>query len=174
MGQQPIRLNLKSMFLVLVVLVVLIIFGMGLIGNGDPLWFWASFNEQPERIVVYRNGCSVELISGQPGFAELTQAVNQELPQYEGFSNNYGLSLDSLQNYRSKERAVELFYPKPVTIHSPYGFGHPDMLLIPLSGGFGDTRSVFGGLEGQYWAGALRLKSVDAIQRAAEAVPCKQ
>ncbi len=173
MGQQPVRVNLKSMFLVVIVFVLLVIFGIGMFGNGDPLWFWASFNDEPERIIVYQSGCSVELISGQPAFAELTRALNQELPSYEGYSNNYGLSTDSLQDYRNRQQAVEVFYPRPVTIHSPYSFGHPDSLFIPLSGGFVDTRSVFGGHGGDYWAGALRLKSVQTIQSAAKTIPCK-
>ncbi len=173
MGQQPVRVNLKSMFLVVIAFILLVIFGVGMFGNGDPLWFWASFNEEPERIIVYRSGCSVELISGQPAFAELTRALNQELPSYEGYSNNYGLSADSLNQYREQERAVEVYYPKSITIHSPYGFGHPDSLFIPLSSYFGETRSVFGGHEGEYWAGALRLKSTATIQSAATAVPCQ-
>ncbi len=174
MGQEPVRVNLKSMFLVLIVVAVLAIFGVGAIGNGDPLWFWPNLNEEPERIVIYRNGCTVELISGQPGFAELTRALNENLPQYEGYSNSYGFSIDSLNRYRQKEYALEIFYPEPITIHSPYGFGHPDSLMIPLSSDFAETRSIFGGHNGDYWAGALRLKSIAAIQGAANAIPCQK
>jgi len=172
MAQDTVQVNLRGLFLALIVVIVLIVFSVGALANGDPLWFQSSFNEVPQKIVVYPGGCRVELSKGQPGFDELTAAINQTLPEYEGFNSTFGISPDSLKEYREKERALEVFYAKPVTIHAPYRFGHPDTLFIPLSSYFADTRSVFGGIAGDYWAGALRLKSLEAIQRAADQVSC--
>lgn len=172
MAQDTVQVNLKGLFGVLIVVIVLIVLGIGAVANGDPFWFLPGFNEVPQRIVVYQNGCRAELSQGQPGFDELTAAINQTLPQYQGFNSTTGISPESLKDYREKERAVEIFYGKPVTIHAPFSFGHPETIFIPLSGYFVDTRSVFGGKAGDYWAGALRLKSLDLVQRAVEAIRC--
>ncbi len=160
------------MFLALIVVIVSIIFSVGALANDDPLWFLPIFNDKPQRIVVYQDGCRTELIPGQPGFDELTAAINQTLPQYDGFNATFGMSVESAKETREKQRAVEIFYAKPVTIHTPYRFGHPDSIFIPLSGYFADAYSVFGGRAGEYWAGALRLKSIEPIQRAAAAIRC--
>lgn len=151
-----------------------IVFGFGALGNDDPLWFYPSFTEIPRTITVYQSGCVVELLEGQSGFDGLTQAVNQSLVQIDGLYGTYGLSVESLENYRAHEGAVEISYGKPVTIHTPYRFGHPDILFIPLSGAMGEARAVFGGVGDSYWASALRLKSNTAIQRAAELILCVQ
>jgi len=172
MAQDTVQVNLRGLLFALVVVIALIVLGVGALTNGDPLWFLPFFNDVPQRIVVYQNGCRVELNDGQPGFDQLTAAINQTLPQYDGFNSTTGISLGSLTDYREKERAVEVFYAKPVTIHAPYRFGHPETLFIPLSGYLADSRSVFGGKAGDYWAGALRLKSIEPIQRAAETVHC--
>jgi hypothetical protein len=172
MASDTVQVNLRGLFFALLVVIVLIIFGIGTLTNGDPLWFLPIFDETPQQIVVYTGGCSVTLSNGQPGFDELTNAVNQTLPQVEGFNSTFGVSLDSLKEYRQKERMLEIFYAKPVTVHAPYRFGHPDTILIPLSGYLAETRSVFGGKAGDYWAGALRLKTVEPIQRTAASIPC--
>ena len=172
MAQDKVQVNLRGMFFALLVVIILIIFGIGTLTNADPLWFLPVFNEVPQRIVVYQGGCRAQVMKGQFGFDEITSAINQSLPQYEGFNGAFGVSADSLKDLREKERALEVFYAKPVTIHAPYRFGHPEALLIPLSGYFAEGRSVFGGKSGDYWAGALRLKSIELIQRAADLVSC--
>ena len=172
MAQDTVQVNLRGLFLALIVVIVLIVFSVGALANGDPLWLLPVFTDVPEQIVVYQGGCRVELSKGQPGFDELTAAINQTLPEYEGFNSTFGISPDSLKEYREKERALEIFYAKPVTIHTPYRFGHPEAIFIPLSSYFADARSIFGGNGGDYWAGALRLKSIEPIQRAAAAIRC--
>ena len=172
MAQDTVQVNLRGLLFALIVVIALIVFGVGALTNGDPFWFLPVFNQVPQRIVLYQNGCRVELNNGQPGFDQLTAAINQTLPQYDGFNSTTGISPESVKDYREKERAVEVFYAKPVTIHAPYRFGHPETIFIPLSSYFADSRSVFGGKAGDYWAGALRLKSLEPIQRAAETIRC--
>lgn len=172
MAGDTVRINLKTLFFSLIAFIVIVIFSIGAITNGDPLWFLPIFNATPARITIYREGCVRTLSPGQPEFDNLTQVINQSLTQVEGFSNSFGLSSDSLKDYRDQQRAVEIYYTEDVTIHTGYRFGHPDSLFIPLDSYFGETRSVFGGHKGDYWAGALRLKSNDTLQRAVESVPC--
>jgi len=172
MPQDTVQVNLKGLFFALIVVIALIVFGIGALTNGDPFWFLPVFDETPKQIIVYNGSCSVKLVEGQVGFAPLNTAIQQSLVQYEGFNSTTGLSPESLVEYHTTEQAVEAMYAKPVTIHTPYRFGHPDMLFIPLSGYLADARSVFGGKSPDYWAGALRLKTLEPIQRAAEQIGC--
>ncbi len=158
------------------VLIAASIFGamvlcVGSLANDDPLWFLPLFNEAPTRIRVNRVDCQLEVTDAHPEFESLLQAINAAISQIDGY-DPFGLSPATLQAYREQERSVELFFPKRVTIHTNYRFGHPDTILIPLSGPFAETRSLFGGYAGDYWAGALRLKSISGIQRAVEPIPC--
>lgn len=172
MAGDSVRINLKSLLFSLIAFIVIVIFSIGAITNGDPLWFLPFFDATPARITIYRDGCVRTLSPGQPGFDNLTQVINQSLSQIEGYSNSFGLSSESLQDYRDKQRALEVQYAQDVTIHTGYRFGHPDSLFIPLDSYFGDTRSVFGGHNGDYWAGALRLKSNATLQGTVESIPC--
>lgn len=172
MTSEQLHVNLRSLFVTLALFIVAVIFGAGMLANGDPLWFLPLFDETPMRIVVYQGGCRTDLFEGDPRFDELTRVVNQTFAQIDGFNSTHGMSDESLKDYREKERAVELLYPEPVTIHSPYRFGHPDSIFVPLSGSLAEARSVFGGKGAQYWSGALRLKSIDGIQRAAAKIAC--
>lgn len=172
MAPDTVHVNLKGLFFAMLVVIALIIVGLGTVGNGDPLWFLPRFDQVPEHMIVYRNGCRTELWQGSAGFDDLTHALQRALPQVDGMNSSYGISLDSLDDYRQKERALEVVFDKPVTIHTLYKFGHPDTLFIPLSSYFADSRSVFGGTEGQYWAGALRIKSLAELQQLVDALRC--
>ncbi len=174
MVQEQVHVNLRTMLVVLIVMVVGGVYGLGALANGDWLWLVPYFNETPQRIAIHRAGCTVEIVEGEAGFAELTRALNEALPQYEAYNDAYGLSTESLEEFRTKQESIEVFYPRPIKIHTPYHLGDPDSLFIPLSGHFAEDNSVFGGHAGVYWSGALRLKSIANIQQAARAVACPQ
>ncbi len=173
MDLETVRFNLRDLFLVLLAMVGSVYFCSGTLANSDPLWFLPFFNETPQSIVVYRDGCRVTMTPEQPGFDDLTLALNEALSQIEGYDPTYGLELDSLREYREKQRALEVTFAKRIKIHVAYRFGDPDTLFIPLTGPFGETRSVFGGHAGEYWSSALRLKSNANLRRAAEAIVCQ-
>ncbi|MGB8645599.1 MAG: hypothetical protein WCF84_10200 [Anaerolineae bacterium] len=171
-AQDKVQVNLRGLLLALLTLIVAIIYGTGAFANGDPLWFLPVFTARPIRIVVTDKGCKVELFEGEKGFDDIYLAVNESLTQLDGVNEQFGFGQGSVQAYRDAERVVELFYPAPVTIHTNYRFGHPDSLFIPISGYFANSRAVFGGLNGDYWAGALRIKSLARIAGAAKQVQC--
>lgn len=172
MDLETVRFNLRDLLLVLVALVGGAFFCSSSLANSDPLWFLPYFAETPQSVVVYRAGCRATITPGKPGFDELTRALNGDLSQIEGYDPTYGLEPSSLREYGDKELAVEVTYPRRVKLHVPYKFGDPDTLFIPLTGPFGETRSVFGGHGGSYWSSALRLKSHAAIRAAAERIEC--
>lgn len=172
MPSDQLSINLRPLAVVLILLILAFVLGVGIVANNDPLWFLPLFDETPLRIIVYQNGCQVDLIEGAPGFDEVTNAINQTVTHIEGFYTSYGLSDASLQHYRANELALEVIYPNPITIHAPYRFGKPDSLFFGLSSTLGDDRTIFGGHNGQYWAGAMRLQSNDKLKQAAVAVHC--
>ncbi len=169
---RPAQVNLKDFIIVLLIFVIGVVFILGAMSNEDLLWFLPYFNETPERITLYQSGCQVQLDNGSPVFAGLTTAINESLSQVDGYEQGFGLSPDSYKQYTDKWRALQVFYARRIKIHVPYRFGSPDSLFIPLNEYFGDARVVFGGVGGDYWAGALRLKSTASIQRAFNAIPC--
>lgn len=171
-AQDQVRVNLKDLALVLALFVIGLVVFMGAAANEDLLWFLPFFNETPARIVVYRDGCRAEIFPGEPGFEALTVAVNQSLSQVDGYEQGFGLSPETLKQYTSQWRAIEVRYPQRVKIHVAFRFGSPDTLFIPLNEYFGNARAVFGGIAGDYWSSALRLKTIEQIQRAAEQIRC--
>ncbi len=170
MPQDRRKYNFGSFLIVIAAFIGLIVFGMGAMGNGDPLWFIPTFRETAGRIIVCRSGCCTERVEGQPGFRELNDGINQTLSQVSGFDMTYGISPESLKNYRDQYYSVEVRYPHAVTIHTTYQFGHPDSLFIPLNQYL--QNSAFGGRDGDYWAGALHIKTIDPIKQAADKIAC--
>ncbi len=170
--EETIRPKLINFVIVLLIAIPIIFSAVGVAGNQDPLWFVGYFDETPARMIVSKEGCQVELLSGQPGFEELRQGLNQSFSHVIGWNWGLGLSPDTLKQYREQGPAVEVFYSKPVTIHSAYSFGHPDSIFIPLSDYFVEWNAIFGGHDGNYWAGSLRLGSLEPIQRAFKDIPC--
>ncbi len=171
-AQDKVNVNLKNLFLAFGVMVVAVIYGVGLIANGDPLWFLPFFTEKPMKIVVSDKGCTVELYEGEKGFDDIYLAFNQSVTQQDGLNEQFGFGPGRVQEYRNTHRVVEFYYDHPVTIHTNYRFGRPDSVFVPLTGPFAESRAVFGGHEGNYWSGALRLKSIDSIARAASEIQC--
>lgn len=167
------KIDLKAVILTIVLVTGAIVFCVSAMANTDPLWFLPYSNVTPAYIVVHQNGCNVTLLPGQSGFDEMTAALNQSLSQIDGYEMGFGLSPESLKEYREKERSVEVYFDKPIKIHVPYRFGDPSNLLIPLTGAFAETRTLFGGRDGDYWGGALRLKTTEPVRRAAEQVRCE-
>ncbi len=167
------KIDLKAVILTIVLVTGAIVFCVGALANADPLWFLPYSNVTPAYIVVHQNGCDVTLLPGQMGYDELTAALNQSLAQIDGYESGFGLTVESLSDYRKKERAVEAYFDKPIKIHVPYRVGDPTNILIPITGYFADTRSLFSGRERDYWAGALRLKTTEPLKRATEHVMCE-
>jgi hypothetical protein len=173
-SEQPVQLNLKGLGVVFALFVAGVVLFLGALSNDDLLWFLPYFNETPQRIVVYRSGCRVTLTAHDPGFDKLTAALNQSLSQVDGYEQGFGLSPDSYKQYTESWDAVQVFYAQRVKIHLPFRFGNPDSLFLPLDQYYGEARAVFGGVGGDYWAGALRLKSNRIINLTAESIPCPQ
>jgi len=162
--------RLRDLFLVVILFLLFLVCLAGALPNNDLLWFWPSFNQKPERIVIHHAGQESVLTPSSLGYIELTQAINSSLSQVEGFQGTVGLSEATMKEYMTKELVLEIFYAEPVLIHLPFLFSRPDSLLIPLTGRLSETRVVFGGVDAQYRPGALSLKTTEPIKEALEAI----
>lgn len=161
--------SLWSLFALLLAGTLCAAWALPTLGTNDPLWFWPSFQERAQRIVVYDEGRKVVLEEGEAGYEALNRALNRSMARIAGFNESQGLSQDSLQDYYTRFRAVEYLYARPVTIHSRYATGRPDSILVPLSGRHFQGH-VFLGRAQRYHPGVLVLADVEEIRRAAGAV----
>lgn len=162
--------RLRDLFVVVTLFLLALVYFAGALSTEDPLWFWPSFSQEPERIVIHHAGQETVLTAGSPGYTELTQAINSCLSQVAGFQGTMGLSEATMKEYMTKELVLEIFYAKPVLIHVPFRFTRPNSLLIPLTGRLSKAKVVFGGLDAQYRPGALSLKTTEPLKEALEAI----
>jgi hypothetical protein len=170
MHSEPLpNISITRLLLVLVGFVLGVWWLIGWSVNHDPLWFYTSFGETPSRIRVYHRGQTVELQPGQPGFSQLTQAFNADFSRRRGWST-LGVSQDGLEEYKQRGTALEMRYPRPVTIRSQYLYGPHSALFLPLTGRHSDTNPVWG-LDGDTLVpGAMHLDSTAAIRDALAAL----
>ncbi len=132
----------------------------------DPLWFTTGFAVRPERIVIHQAGQRVELRSGQPGYAEMAEAVRTSLAQGAVRSSGIGLSQGSLDDAFGLYLTVEAFFSQPVKLHAAFNTGAPTQLLFPITGRHSDQPVVFLGKNGTYLANGPVLKTVQPIRDA--------
>jgi hypothetical protein len=130
----------------------------------DPLWFVTNFDERPARITIYHEGQRTELQRGDPGFAELAEAVRVSLAQGVARQSGIGLSQGSLEDAYNLYVTVEAFFDQPVKLHTWFNTGRPTQMLFPITGRHSDLFVVFLGREDQYMSGAPALKTTEPIR----------
>lgn len=136
----------------------------------DPLWFTTSFDALPERIVIHRAGQRIELRSGQPGYAEMAEAVRACLAQGSARASGIGLSQGSLDDAFSLYLTVEAFFSRPVKLHAAFNTGAPNQMLFPITGRHSDQPVVFLGKDGTYLANGPVLRTTQPIRDALAAL----
>ncbi len=161
MRNQP---KIWDALLVIGFFVLVLIYLIITMSTNDPAWFLSSFKGEPARIVIYHQGTQTEITPESADYATLNALLNQSLSRISGYDEGLGLSPESLQDYRTRETVIEVFYPRSVLIHSRFNFGRPDSLLIPLSGRHSEQNPVFGGVQGDYLPGTLNLRDLSALK----------
>jgi hypothetical protein len=165
------KIDIKALILTIVLVTGAVAFCGGALANADPLWFLPYSNLTPTHIVVHQNGCDVTLLPGQNGFEEMTAALNQSLSQIDGYESGFGLTVESLSDYRKKDRAVEAYFDSRSRFMSRSGWRadqhtHPDRQATLR------TRARSSGRDGDYWAGAA-AQTTEPVRRAMEQVRCE-
>ena len=155
---------------VLAVMVGLVWFAIAR-SDRDWLWFVPVFSEEASRIHLYRDGEEIMLQSGEWGYEEINEAINQTVRHVKA-KEPLGMSLESQQEYYDQHSAVEVFYSEPAIIHTIHGFPEADKYLFPQSGRHYDPPVVFAGMQRRpdYRGGVLVLADRQRLDDAVDAV----
>jgi hypothetical protein len=158
------RTNPLRMLLTVGVILVVVYYGTLLISSGDPLWFTTGFSEQPVRAIIYHDGQRTELASGQPGFADLAQAVQQSLNTGVAYASGIGFSPGSLDDAYNMFVTLEVFFDHPVKLHATFNTGRATQMMFPLTGRHSDQPLVVLGINSIYLVNAPVLKTVEPVR----------
>jgi hypothetical protein len=151
---------------VLILFLIAAIWVGGAYSNGDPLWFYAKFDQQPAAIRIYHYGEVQELRPDDAGFADLVAAVNAQISQHAGYAESIHPHDSSLEHYQTKGFAVELIYDRAVLVHTRYFFPAAPRLMIALDGSYNyiSENLLFRGSLERYLPGGIVLNSTEAIR----------
>ena len=151
--------------------VLLLIYGTISVTAQDPFWFLKGFGYQPEAIVVYHDqGRRTELHPGDPGFAELSDAIRACLAAGAERPSGIGFSNASLLDAYTRYLTVEAFFRQPVKLHAWFDTGEPTRMLFPLTGRHAELSLVLLGRNGKYWSSPPALKTVAPLREAVESL----
>jgi len=157
--QDQVNPNLRGLLLALLVLGALVVYSVPALTTGNPFWFWPTVDVNPNQIVTYRDGVSIVHRPGTPGYKLLAPLCKRMLTQVSGLDGS-GLSEDTIREIRARGRAVEVFYPQPVTIPSSLRTVQPNQIFVPLDDKYADWAVAYAGNDGKYWAQGLRIRPV--------------
>ena len=163
------RTNVGGMLVSVIGFLLLAYYAVTAISARDAFWFLNRFDDKPVRMIVYRAGQKTELLSGDPGFAELADAVRASLASGVARTSGIGLSPGSLQDAYQQYVTLEVFFDRPVKLHAAFNTGYPQQMLFPITGRHSDLNVVFLGVEGQYMAGAPVLNTIEPVRKALQA-----
>lgn len=161
--------NIGRMLVAVVGFMLVAYYAVTAIPAQDALWFWNGFDVKPVRMIVYQGGKQTELLSGDPGYAELAEAVRASLAEGVARPSGMGLSAGSLEDAYKLYVTLEVFFDRPVKLHASFNTDHPTQMLFPITGRHSDLDVVFLGVEGAYMSGAPVLKTTEPIRKALQA-----
>jgi hypothetical protein len=164
------RTNTISLVILVVGFAVLAYYAITSLTARDPLWFTGQFEGQISRIVVYHAGQRTKLAPEQADFDELADAVQTSLA--EGFARltSLGLSEESQQDAYTKYVTLEVFFERPVELHTWFVTGRTTQMLFLITGRHSEMSVVFLGDEGRYRSGAPVLETMEPIREAVQSL----
>jgi hypothetical protein len=164
------RTNWITLLVVLVGFLLFAYYATVAMTTKDLLWFLEGFGDQPSLIVVYHNGLGTELRPGQPGFNEIAEAVQASLAQGFARLSGIGFSEESLQEAYTQHVTLEVFWQRPIQIHTWFPTGRTTQMLFPITGRHSEVSIVLLGDEGQYRVGAPVLETMEPIRETLRAL----
>lgn len=162
------KTRLREPVLMMLGVALLIYWLINTMNTGNALWF-LPFQPifEPSRIVVRDYGTAVTIRPGDPGYVQLSEALNQTLSD---FINTdlvpIGLSDETLRRYNEEELVVESFYADNIQFNTAVRMTGINQLLIPIDSTHADNRYVFMASNGLWRAGALVVKDDTPIKQA--------
>jgi hypothetical protein len=149
--------------IIVVLVLVVAVYAIISLATGDWMWFSANFDETPNSILVHCYGQTTEISPGTFEFSALTEIVNESMSGRKRW-DSLSLSEVTYQEYQTNPqmKAIEIFYPEPVRVHTANRFfSNVNNLIIPLEGRHAQTNPVFGRNNGVPAAGSLHLQSTE-------------
>ncbi len=151
------KFKLWEPLLILIGVAAGIIWILNTLNTGNPLWFLPIQPiYEPSRIVIRNYGETVTIRRGEPGYAELSEGLNDTL---SSFNNTalipIGLSEETLRRYNEEELVVEAYYADEIEFNTPVRMAGVRQLLIPIDATHAGNGYVFIGANGEWRAGAM-------------------
>lgn len=169
---QPKRPGLWGPIITMVIITLGIVWWVTSLTNNDMWWFVRSFTAQADWITIYWDGETIILFPGDAGYEEIMAAFSDAVAHWSGYEGSVGLSDENLERYRTEWRLLELYYNKPVTVHTQHLYPKARTFFVPLAGTHAEWRRVFAGLTDEPRAGVLNLSAArfEALSAAVEQV----
>ena len=162
------RIRLFKPFLLFVVVLAAISYGIIALNSQNLLWFKSqTVNARPDRIIILNYGEKTLVQPGSPGFEALADAVETSLSQISSTDLiSIGLSPQTLADYEGRALVLQLLYNQPVNFQTLARTGRPTQLLIPIEGRHAGNGYFFRGDAGEWWYGAMRMGDPTPIYQA--------
>ncbi len=120
-------------FITTVIVGAILFLGVGMLANGDPLWFIHAFHPGVKSVKVYWDDGVYVLEAGDKGFDELSRAFVDGVAHFGGYEDLVVFSETNWQDYRERGRLLEVYYEDPVQVHTRYKFSKAATYLVPLN-----------------------------------------
>lgn len=159
--QQSNSPSLISLFSTVGVFLVVAVYGFIALNTEDMMWWKTSFEETPEKYLVYCYGDPVEIASESAHFGPLTGLLHEVLSSRKNW-DSLTMSPDTYLYYQESDAVMvlEAQFRFPVRIHSIYRyFSHLQAIIIPLDGRHSQSQAIFGRTAQDISAGALHTAS---------------
>jgi hypothetical protein len=169
MGMESKRPGLWGPIITLLLITGGIVWWVTSLTNDDMWWFLRSFTAKADWIVIYWDGETTILFPGDAGYEEIMAVFSDGVAHWSGYEGAVGLSDENLERYRTEWQLLELYYNKPVNVHTQHLYPKARTFFIPLSGTHAEWRRVFAGLTDKPRAGVLNL-SADRFGKLSAAV----
>ena len=162
--------KLREPLLILLGAALLILWLINTLNTGNALWFLPIQPVfEPSRIIVHNYGTAVTIRRGEPGYSELTTALNETLSDFVNTDLiPLGLSEETLRRYNEEELVIEAYYADPIRFNTSVRMNNITQLLIPVDATHSGNRYVFIGGNGVWRAGAMVVASdqplIDAMR----------
>jgi hypothetical protein len=157
-NEERLNTNIRGLALALIVFLLALVYAVPATSSGNLLWFIRSLDAEPSQIVTYRDGTRTVHLPGTPGYRALSPLCTKALQEVGGLDDS-GLSPATLDDIRKGGKAVEVYFPKAITIPTSLRVGKPNQVFIPLDDKYAMQAVAFTGNDGQYWAQALRIRA---------------
>ncbi|MCP5095037.1 MAG: hypothetical protein GY943_05760 [Chloroflexi bacterium] len=162
------KFKLWEPLLILIGAAALILWAINTMNTGNALWFLPIQPVyEPSRIIVRNYGETVTIRRGEPGYQELTDALNETFSDFNNTALiDIGLSDETMRRYNEEELVVEAYYADDVKFNTSVRMSNVRQLLVPVDATHAGNGYVFIGTDGVWRVGAMVVESDQTLRDA--------